>query len=161
MNTSGDEAVIFEQRAYDDPVVQGLVAEVQAEYVRRYGSPDDAPIDVAQFTPPNGVLLIGTASGVPVAMGGWRTIDFGDGVATVEIKRMYVPEAGRRRGLARRILRELEAYAVVAGAKRAVLETGDQQPEAIALYESSGYLRREPFGYYADSDGSVHFTKDL
>jgi len=160
MSTSG-ERVIFEERAYDDAVVQGLVAEVQAEYVRRYGSPDDAPIDVEQFVPPPGVLLVGLVDGVAVAMGGWRAIDFGDGVATVEIKRMYVPEVGRRRGFARRILAELEARAVAAGAKRAVLETGDQQPEAIALYEVCGYVRREPFGYYADSDGSVHFTKEL
>jgi len=151
----------FEARAYDDEVVQALVVEVQAEYVRRYGGPDETPVEPGQFAPPGGILLVGFEGAVPVAMGGWRTIDLGDGVPTVEIKRMYVPEVGRRRGLARRILGELESRAKQAGAERIVLETGDQQPEAIALYESSGYTPTTPFGHYASTDGSLHFAKDL
>ena len=58
-----------------------------------------------------------------------------------EIKRMYVAPAGRRTGLARAMLAHLETTALAAGADVMVLETGTEQPEAIALYESSGYAR--------------------
>jgi len=42
-----------------------------------------------------------------------------------------------------------------------VLETGLRQPEAIALYESLGYRRREPYGRYRDSPLSVCLERDL
>jgi hypothetical protein len=42
-----------------------------------------------------------------------------------------------------------------------VLETGRAQPEAIALYASSGYEPIAPFGYYADAPGAVHLGKSL
>jgi hypothetical protein len=41
------------------------------------------------------------------------------------------------------------------------LETGDQQPEAIHLYESAGYQRIGPFGIYIGSERSVCFEKRL
>jgi ribosomal protein S18 acetylase RimI-like enzyme len=61
---------------------------------------------------------------------------------------MYVVPAARARGLARTMLAHLERSAAEAGAEAMVLETGTAQPEAMALYESSGYERIEPFGYY-------------
>ena len=36
----------------DDPVVKDLIELIQGEYVVRYGGPDDAPIDAAEFAPP-------------------------------------------------------------------------------------------------------------
>ena len=57
---------------YQHPDVQLLVAEVQQEYVRRYGKEDSSPIDAAEFDPPNGMFVIATVDGRPAAMGGWR-----------------------------------------------------------------------------------------
>ena len=48
-----------------------------------------------------------------------------------------------------------------AGRRRVILETGDRQPEAIALYESSGYHRIEDFGYYRGEDGVLSYAKQL
>ena len=42
-----------------------------------------------------------------------------------------------------------------------MLETGTEQPEAIALYEREGYRPTEGFGHYADEPGSRYYAKDL
>jgi ribosomal protein S18 acetylase RimI-like enzyme len=74
---------------------------------------------------------------------------------------MYVAPAGRGRGLARRVLAELEASARAAGVARTILETGTKQPEAIALYTSSGYTRIPGFGVYANEPDCRCFAKPL
>ncbi|OUZ08238.1 GNAT family N-acetyltransferase [Aeromicrobium sp. PE09-221] len=139
-----------------------MTEEVQEEYRRRYGGPDgDAlPIDADEFLPPRGYFLAGYEDGVVAAMGGWRRGGpAGDDDA--EIKRMYVRPAFRGRGYSRLILSELERSAARAGIVRLVLETGLEQPEAIALYRSTGYEDVEPFGFYAGNDDSVHLAKAL
>jgi GNAT superfamily N-acetyltransferase len=147
----------IEPRTYDDPDVVRLVAAVQAVYVVRYGGPDAAAVEPGEFEPPAGLFLVGILDGEPAVTGGWRRVDQG----TVEIKRMYVLDAARRRGLARLMLAELEATAVAAGADRVELNTGDQQPEAIALYESSGYQLTRGFGHYACTPGAIFYGKTL
>ncbi|HEV2779626.1 MAG TPA: GNAT family N-acetyltransferase [Actinophytocola sp.] len=142
---------------YDHPDAGSLIDEVQQEYVVRYGGPDGTRVDPAQFAPPRGLFLVGYLDGAPVACGGWRA--HADGV--VEVKRMYVVPAARGRGLARAMLAELELSAKRAGARRLVLETGSRQPEAVALYRSSGYTDVPPFGYYANAPESVHLGKTL
>ncbi len=74
---------------------------------------------------------------------------------------MYVRPAFARRGLARAVLAEIERTAQDAGVTRLVLETGTAQPEAIALYGSSGYEPIPAFGFYAGYDDSVHLGKTL
>jgi hypothetical protein len=59
------------------------------------------------------------------------------------------------------VLAELERTAVAAGRRRAVLETGTRQPEAIALYTDAGYLLMEKFGAYRDEPDSLCFAKPL
>ena len=142
---------------YSDPVVRALETELQQEYVERYGGPDESPVDPEDFTPPLGRFLVGFIGNEPVATGGFRR--HADDVA--EIKRMYVAHDHRGGGHARRLLAELEAQAAEAGYRRVVLETGLRQPEAMALYSSSGYVPTEPFGIYAAEELSNFFTKDL
>ena len=148
---------VIQPRSYDDPDVARMVEEVQAEYVRRYGGPDGAAVDVAEFAPPDGLFLVGVLDGVPVATGGWRRLP--DGRA--EIKRMYVSAAVRRRGLSKQMLAELERTAAAAGIREVVLNTGPSQPEAIALYELSGYLPVPAFGHYACHPKAMFFGKTL
>ena len=74
---------------------------------------------------------------------------------------MYVTPSARGRGLARRLLAELERTARAAGHQRVILETGSQQPEAVALYRSAGYTDIPAYGYYACSPDSMHFGKVL
>jgi GNAT superfamily N-acetyltransferase len=139
----------------DDPAALELIELVQGEYVVRYGGRDDAPIDVDEFLPPKGLFLVAWVDGVPAGCGGWR--DLGDGRA--EIKRMFTAAAYRNRGVARAVLAALERTAAQAGVEEIVLETGTVQPEAIALYESSGYRPIVGFGYYAGRPLSRAFGK--
>lgn len=143
--------------AFDDPVARTLVAAVQQEYVRRYGGPDETQVQPGEFAPPAGLFVVAWQDAEPVGCGGWRR----HGRDTAEIKRMYVVPAARGRGLARALLAELERAAAAAGCRRIVLETGEQQPEAVSLYASSGYAPVPPFGRYADADGARHLGKVL
>ena len=151
----------IEQRPYADPAVTRMVEQVQAEYVELYGGPDAAVVDPAEFTPPQGLFLVGLLDGVPVAMGGWRRIAVADHPAAAEIKRMYVVRSARRQGLSRRLLAELERTAAAAGLTRLVLNTGPEQPAAIALYESVGYGPVPGFGHYACHPGALFYGKPL
>jgi len=146
----------IEVTAYDHSDAVALIAEVQQEYVVRYGGQDATPVDPAEFVPPRGLFLVAYVDGVPAACGGWRAHE-----TDVELKRMYVTPAFRGRGLARAVLAELERTAVEGGYRRVILETGQQQPEAIALYRSAGYVPVPSFGYYADSPNAVHLGKDV
>lgn len=149
---------------FTHPDVVTLVEEVQAEYTRRYGGPDETPLDPTMFDAPQGSFFVGYRGGEPVVMGGWRSRGdvsaFGHSPVT-EIKRMYVAPRARRCGLARRLLDHLETTARDAGAGAMVLETGIEQPEAIALYESAGYTPVEGFGHYKWSAKSRYYGKAL
>ncbi len=143
---------------FDHPDAVKLNDEVQAEYHLRYGDGGDATaLDAADFDPPRGVYLIAyDEHDRPVATGGWRSQDRneeGNEDGDAELKRMYVIEEMRGRGLARRMLAALEEDARTAGRIRMVLETGTKQPEAIALYTSSGYEPCAKFGYYRHHEG--------
>ena len=141
-----------------------LVEEVQQEYVVRYGGRDETPLEPAYFEQPQGGFFVGYLDGRPVATGAWRrrgdvVVDGHD--RTAEIKRMYVTAAMRGRGLARAMLAHLEDTAREAGAEVMVLETGLAQPEAISLYESSGYHPIAGFGFYKDAPLSRCFARHL
>ncbi|MFJ2159375.1 MULTISPECIES: GNAT family N-acetyltransferase [unclassified Streptomyces] len=151
---------------FDHPDAVKLNDQVQAEYHARYGDGGDATtLDPTDFTPPNGVYLIAyDENDSPVATGGWRSQDAngeGNEDGDAELKRMYVIEQARGLGLARRMLATLEEDARTAGRTRMVLETGTKQPEAIALYTSSGYEPCVKFGYYRFHADSRCFAKGL
>lgn len=159
-----ETALVIRPARFVEPDTQRLVAEVQAEYVERYGGPDETPLDEGVFDPPGGAFFLGYLGRVPVAMGGWRRREdvhpWGCRRAA-EVKRMFVASSGRRRGFARAILARLEGSARAAGADVMVLETGTAQPEAIALYTAMGYQLIEKFGYYAWSPQARCFGKRL
>lgn len=150
--------------AFDHPDALKLTAEVQQEYVARYGDEDVTPVDPAEFAPPRGLFLIGYLDDLPIACGGWRAHDgpepeFQPGDA--EMKRLYVAPDARGNGYARAVLAEIERTALVEGRRRMVLETGTLQPEAIALYLAHGYAKVPNFGVYRCDPLSVCFGKTL
>ncbi|MFJ3304773.1 GNAT family N-acetyltransferase [Streptomyces sp. NPDC086549] len=151
---------------FDHPDAVRLNDEVQAEYHLRYGDGGDStPLDTSDFEPPRGVYLIAyDEDSRPVATGGWRSQEEngeGNENGDAELKRMYVIGEMRGRGLARRMLAALEEDARAAGRIRMVLETGTKQPEAIALYTTSGYESCTKFGYYRTFEESRCYAKSL
>jgi GNAT superfamily N-acetyltransferase len=146
---------------YRDPVAHELVERVQQEYVRRYGGRDEAAVDPAEFQPPTGSFLVAEVDGVPAGCGGWRVHGYGAPPGTVEVKRVYVEPAFRRRGLAQLLMAALEDDAVAAGHRAVVLNSGDRQPEALALYAALGYAPVPGYGIYAGMPGAVFLGKQI
>jgi len=94
---------------------------------------------------------------IPVACGAFKpyTED------CIEIKRMYVLPQKRGKGIASILLCELEEWGRALKYKRAILETGKKQADAIALYSKNGYSIIPNFGQYANVENSVCFEKQL
>ncbi len=149
--------------AFDDPRAQPLLDELAVEYAQRYESTPPTvmtwltSVPVAQFAPPDGGFLIGEIDGTPVTGGAFQRFD----AETAELKRVWTDRAHRRLGLATALVVELERVIAARGYRRVYLTTGHRQPEAEALYESTGYTRlAEPL----PSRGPVFpiaFVKDL
>jgi GNAT superfamily N-acetyltransferase len=165
MSTSAERSVLLRDGTtarlrplpYDHPVAHYLVEQVQAEYVQRYGGRDAAAVEPDEFLPPRGVFLVAEVDGVPAGCGAWRALS--PGVA--EIKRVYVEPGFRRRGLAQQVVAGLEDGAARAGHRSVVLNTGQEQPEALALYGQLGYEPVTGYGIYACAPGAVFLGKDV
>jgi len=139
-----------------DPDFRELVALLDAELAERDG--DEHPF-YAQFNKIDLIrnAVVATVDGEAVGCGAYKPYE-GD---IVEIKRMFVRPRGRGKGIAVAVLDELERWAREEGYSSAVLETGFKQPEAIRLYEKSGYVRIPNYGQYAGVANSLCMRKDL
>ena len=93
----------------------------------------------------------------PIACGAIKEIE----PRVMEVKRMYTLPEYRGRGIASKILGELEAWALELSYKKCVLETGKKQPEAIYLYKKNGYRLILNYGQYAGVENSLCFEKHL
>lgn len=141
---SGAREVAFRACHPDQEPARSLISAMVSEMVDRYslsGTRLGVPLDMSELVPPDGAFLVGWAGDQPVAGGGLRTIAEGTG----EIKRMYVTPRYRGRGVARALLVALEDRARELGLRRVRLDTGDQQPDALHLYRSAGYVEIENY----------------
>ena len=126
----------------DDPLAAPLFAELAVEYDTRYGdlfggaSEELTRYPAEAFQPPDGEFLLLVEDGVAVAGGAFRRHVDPD---TAEVKRMWTAASHRRRGLARRVLAELESRAAARAYRRMYLTTGPRQPEARDLYLAAGW----------------------
>jgi putative acetyltransferase len=135
-----------------------LIRELSADIVRRYvelgqdGSGSFSPNDVLV---PRSAFLVARLDDRPVGCAALRPLD----ADTAEVKRMYVAPSARRKGVGRQLLAELERLAGGFGYRILRLETGNRQPEAIALYESCGFRRIPAFGKYIGNPVSICYEK--
>jgi GNAT superfamily N-acetyltransferase len=162
--TDVSSAIVLDAVAWDHPDAALLRDTQQAELRALYGQDEPVPLgDASTVT----AMVVLRMDGVPVACGALRALAAGSwgagepGPGTGEVKRMFVRPEWRGRGLSRLVLEDLEDRARVLGLHRVVLETGDLQRAAVALYERSGYVRIPPYGGYADSPISLCYAKDL
>jgi GNAT superfamily N-acetyltransferase len=125
----------------DDDRAAPLFADLTAEYDARYGdlfggaAEEMTRYPAAAFLPPSGAFVLLLEDGVAVAGGAYMAHPSG----AAEVKRMWTAAAHRRRGLARRVLAELEQRAAAAGYTAMYLTTGPRQPEARDLYLATGW----------------------
>ena len=80
---------------------------------------------------------------------------------SVEVKRMFVSKDDRGKGVAQKVLQELETWAKELGCKKCVLETGKRQVEAVKFYQKCNYKVIENYGQYKEMENSVCFEKTL
>lgn len=135
---------------------QKLVQELDADLRIRDGEEHSF---FAQFNKIDSIrnVVVAYEQEAPVGCGAIKYYDEN----TMEVKRMYVPPEYRGRGIASLILVALENWAKELGYKKCILETGEKQPEAIALYHKNQYNVIPNFGQYADVPTSVCFEKLL
>jgi putative acetyltransferase len=102
-------------------------------------------------------VVIAYLNGKPTGCGAIRKFTSN----TMEIKRMFVLPESRNKGIASKILAELENWTRDLMCTNCVLETGKRQPEAIGLYKKRGYTLIPNYGQYENIDNSVCFEKVL
>jgi putative acetyltransferase len=101
--------------------------------------------------------VVAYEDGKPQACGAIRAYDS----SSMEIKRMYTLPSSRGKKIATQILAELESWASALSCKKCILETGKNQPEAIALYRKNGYQVIPNYGQYAQIENSICFEKAI
>ncbi len=101
--------------------------------------------------------VVAYENGKPVGCGALKVFDQN----TMEIKRMYTLPKTRGKGIASAILSELEKWANELSANRCILETGEKQIEALALYLKFGYKHIPNYGQYIGVANSICFEKEL
>ena len=141
----------------DQPEVIGLIAELDAYQDTLYPAEARYALDLMSLKKPNVVFVVARDE---------ANLAVGCGAVVVtedqgELKRMYVRQENRGRGVAQRVLLALEASAAKLGCQELLLETGPYQPEALAFYKKQGYVRRGSFGTYPDHPLSVFMGKGL
>ena len=137
--------VVIRVERPDGAVARALLARYYAELAERFPDGFDVEQTVAapavELVAPHGAFLVVRIDGSPGGCGAVRRLD--ENVA--EIKRMWVDPGYRGRGIARRLLMELEASARELGCDVVRLDTSAHLTEALALYRRSGYADIPPY----------------
>jgi len=137
--------------------VKALVAASNAFYDGLYPE-ESTHLETLDDLNKPGVLFIGCrVNGELVASGAAKLMDDDDSYA--EIKRVYVRDAYRGKGLSGKLMNYLESELIRRGVNLFRLETGVLQPEALGLYRKLGYHQRDPFGAYQADPLSVFMEK--
>ena len=146
--------------ALDSPVALRLITALNAELAAEYNDPtaNHFRLDADEVAPDRGAFLIAWSGSEAVGCGAIRRLDDD----SAEIKRMYVASDRRGRGAGRRILEALESEARRLGVHRIVLETGNRQAPALALYRSYGFVEIPAYGEYINSPAtSICLAKEV
>ena len=140
----------------ENPDFIELVKYLDADLAKRDG---DEYSFYAQFNKINKIknAVVAYEDGIPLGCGAIKEFEPG----TMEIKRMYVVPDRRGKGIATKVLVELENWASELKYAKCILETGKKQPEAIQLYKKNGYKVIPNYGQYAEVENSVCFEKEI
>ena len=159
MRDSGASEIRIKREDVTSPTAADLITALNAELKKQY--PEEGAthfrLDPEEIVEGRGGFFIAYADAKPVGCGAIRKLN----ADTAEIKRMFVVPEARGKGLSKQILSALEQEGRRLGVRRIVLETGDRQIEAVALYERAGFTRIPLFGEYLNSPLSVCMAKDI
>ena len=102
-------------------------------------------------------VIIAFENNKPISCGAIREYS----PTVTEVKRMYTLPESRSKGIATKVLIELEKWASELAYQKCILETGKRQPDAIWLYQKNGYKPIPNYGKYVEMENSVCFEKDI
>lgn len=152
-------AIETRRESLSSDVALVLIAALNAELLQHY--PEEGAthfrLDADEVASGRGAFLVAYAAADAVGCGALRRRD----PHVAEVKRLYVVPPLRGRGIGVVVLRALEREARHLGVSRLVLETGERQPEAVALYRRAGFAVIPPFDEYVVSPLSLCMAKDL
>ncbi len=139
-------------------LIHELSAELAGRYPDSHGGDGAGAFKLADVQVERAAFIVAWRGDEALGCGALRPMDETD---TVEIKRMFVRPEARRQGISRLILTALEDLAHEFGYQKVRLETGTRNPEALALYQSSGYRPIPCYGIYVNEPLSRCFEKNL
>jgi putative acetyltransferase len=137
--------------------VAALLDASDAYMASLYPAESNHMLDIASLQRPGVLFLVARLDGRAVGCG--AVVSSGEGWA--EVKRMFVAPAARGLKLGRQLLAQIETLASRNGEQLLRLEMGAEQPEALALYRSAGFVEIGPFGSYRPDPLSVFMEKRI
>ena len=158
------EAILIQPTRADRPQVVAMLAELDRYLMTLYAPEDNHILDVPALLAPEVTFLAAWRGDELMGCGAVRRLPAEaatGGQAYGEIKRMFVAPSSRGQRIAERLLQRLEDHLRSEGLPLALLETGGAQTQAVRLYERCGYVKRTPFGDYADNGLSLFYAKVL
>ena len=141
----------------DAPEVRRIIAAADDFYRELYPA-ESNHLEPAEALKRPDMLFVGCRVDGRLAASGAAKVMSDDG-SYGEIKRVFVLDEYRGRGLSKLIMDYLEARLREQGIELFRLETGIHQPEAIGLYRKLGYRERGPFGGYRSDPLSIFMEK--
>ena len=135
---------------------RALAAMLDAYYFELVG---DIQLRYAEPNRPENMdaLAVVYENGIPIACGAWKAVDR----QTAELKRIYVLPEHRRRGVASRMIQQLESHAAFHGYRQMILETATTTLDSQRLYLDLGYRRVAYYGSPAGAENCLCFIKEL
>ena len=148
--------MIIKRTNSDNSDFMELVKELDSDLKIRDG---EEHVFYAQFNKTDKInyVVVAYEEDIPVGCGALKEYS----TDIMEVKRMFVRIDKRGKGIASRMLHELEIWSKELGYKKCVLETGNKQPEAIRLYEKNQYAIIPNYGQYKGVENRVCFEKEL
>jgi putative acetyltransferase len=143
----------------DTPAARALIGRLDAYQIGLYPAESNHLDGIEALQMPNVLFLGAYIADALVGCGAVKSLD-DDGIYG-EIKRVFVLDAYRGRGVSKHLMQALEAHLRSNGIRTARLETGIRQPEAIGLYRRLGYVERGPYGAYRPDPLSLFMEKNL
>jgi len=142
MDSADEIAIELVSAATDD--VRALIGELDRILAAEYTPEQRHGLSLDAIFQPGVRFFLARSNGAAVGCGGVALFaDF------AEVKRMYVREAARGRGVAEALLARIEREAREAGLFWLRLETGTRQTAALTFYRRAGFQPCAAFGAYA------------
>ena len=147
--------------APDHPAIQALLEQLNTYLAERYPAEANHIDSPEELKKPNVVFIAAWSGDTALGCGAIKFLK--DDVDYGEIKRLFVADHARGKGIADKLMGCLEQTAANRGVKVLRLEAGMAQPEAISLYRKLGFIERDVFTGYEDEniELSVFMEKQL